>query len=186
VAGVDVWAAGPYAGGLRRALIAYKERGRVELGGPLGALLADAVATAAAGARGAYPVGPYLVPVPSSRRAARERGGDHVLRLARSAGRRTGLPVAPVLALTRAVRDSAGLGREARAANLAGAFAAAGAPGRCAVLVDDIVTTGAPLREARRALLRAGWAGAVAAVVAATPPPAAPRPSGVAASRRAS
>lgn len=182
VPGLQVWAAGPYAGGLRRALIAYKERGRAELGRPLGALLAGAVAAAGPDVRGAC-----LVPVPSSRRAVRERGGDHVLRLTRVVARRTGLPIVPALALAREVRDSAGLGREARAANLAGAFAAAAAAGRRAVLVDDIVTTGATLREARRALRRAGWAGATAVVIAATPPPAAaPRPSGMAASRPAS
>jgi len=164
--GPPVRAVGRHAGPLRAALLAYKERGRAELGRPLGALLADAVAAAGPDVRGAC-----LVPVPSSRRAVRERGGDHVLRLTRVVARRTGLPIVPALAPTREVRDSAGLGREARAANLAGAFAAAVATGRRAVLVDDIVTTGATLREAGRALRRAGWVGATAVVIAATPAP---------------
>lgn len=183
VAGLEVWAAGQYAGGLRCALIAYKERGRAELARPLGALLADAVAAAGPDVRGAC-----LVPVPSSASASRARGGDHALRLARAAGRTGGLPVIRGLRLAREVRDSAGLGRQARAANLAGAFVAVAAgAGRRAVLVDDIVTTGATLREARCALRRAGWAVPGAAVIAATPRPGhGATPSGMAGSRPAS
>ncbi|MCW2646832.1 MAG: putative amidophosphoribosyltransferase, partial [Pseudonocardiales bacterium] len=65
VAGLPVVAAGAYAGALRAALIAYKERSRRDLAGPLGELLATAVA-----------VGPaaVLVPVPCAARVARARG----------------------------------------------------------------------------------------------------------------
>lgn len=165
VDGVVVFAAGAYQDGLRASLIAYKERHRSELGRPLGALLAAAVR--AAGSDG----GPAcLVPVPCSARASRERGGDHLLRLARIAARASGLPVLTALRLEHDVRDSAGLGRRERAVNLAGAFVATHPPdGRRPILVDDIVTTGATLREAVRALGLAGWPCPVAAVVAATP-----------------
>jgi predicted amidophosphoribosyltransferase len=106
---------------------------------------------------------------------AAERGGDHVRRLARRAGSRVGFRVAPdVLALARPKLDSAGLDAVSRARNLAGAFAARPAPGRptggaTAIVVDDVVTTGATLREAARALRAAGWRVTGAAVVAATP-----------------
>jgi predicted amidophosphoribosyltransferase len=167
VAGLDVpvLAAGPYADGLRAALVAYKERGRRDLAGPLGELLALAV-------RGLG--GPaVLVPVPSAPAAARARGGDHVLRLARQVARRLDLPVCRALALRRAVRDSAGLSPAARAANLSGALGALRPPaavtGVPAVVLDDIVTTGATLREAVRALRAAGWPVGGAATVAATP-----------------
>lgn len=155
--GLPVVAAGRYDGGLREAILAYKERGRRDLARPLAGLLAAAVAEL--GGR------PLLVPVPSSAAARRARAGDHVLRLARRVG-----PTAGPLRLVRPVRDSAGLDVAARAANLAFAMRAVSPrEPRPVVLVDDIVTTGATLREAARALTAAGWPVTGAAVVAATP-----------------
>lgn len=157
LAGLRVVAAAPYQDGLRAALIAYKERDRRDLARPLRTLLHAAV--------GALECpGAVLVPVPSSPAARRARGGDHVRRLTGRAGMR------PALRLVRSVRDSAGLDTAGRAANLAGAMSAAPpARARVAVLVDDIVTTGATLREAAAALRAAGWTVGGAAVVAATP-----------------
>jgi predicted amidophosphoribosyltransferase len=165
VAGLSVFAAGDYQDGMRAALIAYKERGRTELARPLGTLLAAAVQAVDERAGPAC-----LVPIPSAARARRERGGDHVLRLARTASRVSGVPVFRALRLDHEVRDSAGLDRGERATNLAGAFTAMRcSDGRRPIVVDDIVTTGATLREAVRALESAGWPTPVAAVVAATP-----------------
>jgi predicted amidophosphoribosyltransferase len=164
--GPPVFAATAYAGTARAALLAYKERGRRDLAAPLADLLAVAV-RAVPGARGEDV---SLVPVPSSRAAARRRGGDHMRRLARAVARRVGVPAAASLRLTRTVRDSAGLGRAGRTDNLAGALAATRPHGgNVAVLLDDIVTTGATAREASRALRAAGWTVLGAAVVAATP-----------------
>ncbi|MFN2560966.1 MAG: ComF family protein [Jatrophihabitans sp.] len=164
------WAAAPYDGPIRAALLAYKERGRRDLAGPLGELVARATRMAAGSGR-APPDRIVLVPVPSARSAAAARGGDHVLRLARHAAVATGLRVTrDGLVLTRSVRDSAGLDIRERAANLGEAMAARPPlPGYSALVVDDIVTTGATLREARRALLAVGWPVVGAAVVAATP-----------------
>jgi predicted amidophosphoribosyltransferase len=159
--GLPIVASGPYAGPLRAALIAYKERGRRDLAGPLGRLLAGGVALCPPAT---------LVPVPSAAQVARARGGDHVLRLARAAARPSAARVGTPLRLARPVQDSAGLGLHERAANLLGAMAATAPPpsGAGAVLVDDIVTTGATLREAARALGAAGWTVRGAVVVAAT------------------
>lgn len=166
-AGLPVAAAGAYAGALRRALLAYKERGRRDLGARLGGLLGTAVRQVTAGQARA---GPVLVCVPSARARAAQRGGDHVLRLARAAAHRSGVPVASgVLRQVRPVPDSAGLGVRERAANLHRALAAQPGRGRVALLVDDIVTTGSTLAEAHRALAAAGWVVTGAAVVAATP-----------------
>jgi predicted amidophosphoribosyltransferase len=160
-AGLPVAAAGAYAGALRAALIAYKERGRRDLAAPLGELLGRCAA-----GRGAS----LLVPVPCSPQVARARGGDHVLRLARVAARLGGARVATPLQLTRQVRDSARLGAHDRAVNLHFAMIALPPPrpGSAAVIIDDIVTTGATLREAARALAASDWSVRAAAVVAAT------------------
>jgi predicted amidophosphoribosyltransferase len=111
-------------------------------------------------------VGPgavLLVPVPSSRRAVRARGHDPARRIALAAAgelRREGTParVLAVLRQRRAVADQSGLNSRQRLDNLAGALevAAGGerllAAGSRIVLVDDLMTTGASLAEAARAV----------------------------------
>jgi predicted amidophosphoribosyltransferase len=156
-------AAARYDGAVRAVLLAHKEQGRLGLVRPLGAALAGAVALLAP------PSGAVLVPVPSSPAAVRERGQDHARRLARAAGRRAGLRVVPLLVPRRAVADQAGLDAAGRAANLAGALVSRRRlDGRVVVVVDDVVTTGATLAEAARALRAAGATVHGAAVVAAT------------------
>ena len=158
VGGLRVRAAADYAGAVRTAVLAYKERGRIDLAVPLAELLRPLLDADPPGA---------LVPVPSSRRAARLRGGDHVRRLADRAARSGPHRVVPALRLDRAVADSVGLSAVQRRRNIEGAMAARGpAARRRAVLVDDIVTTGATLAEAARALSAAGWDVAGAVVVA--------------------
>lgn len=156
-------AAATYDGVVRAVLLAHKEHGRTGLARPLGAALAGAVALLRP------PAGSLLVPVPSARAVVRERGHDHALRLARAAAREAGVRAAPLLAHRRRVADQAGLDAAGRAANLTGALGARRSlDGLCVVLVDDVVTTGATLVEAARALAVAGATVHGAAVVAAT------------------
>ncbi|MFJ8195293.1 ComF family protein [Streptomyces sp. NPDC096152] len=103
-----------------------------------------------------------LVPVPSARSAVRARGHDPARRIALAAAgelRRSGTParVLAVLRQRRAVADQAGLNSRQRMGNLAGALEVAAGSARLllggpVVLVDDLMTTGASLREAARAL----------------------------------
>lgn len=147
--GIPVYALAPYGGAARAALLAYKERDRRELAGPLGLVLGAGLAALPAGC--GVRDGCWVVPAPSRRRAARRRGGDHLRRLVRHALRSPALrpgrvaggkspgtvaeypgtfPVAPVapdgpvgvwaLRLRRDARDSVGLDAAGRAANLAG------------------------------------------------------------------
>ncbi|MFE9096484.1 ComF family protein [Streptomyces sp. NPDC007264] len=167
-----VHAAAPYEGAVRSVLLAHKERGALTLVRPLGTALAGAVRAglgeAAADGTGAgrtpvpFPRPVLLVPVPSSRRAVRARGHDPTRRIALAAAgglRRAGTAarVAAVLRQRRAVADQSGLDSGQRFANLAGALevAAGCAPllaGGRVVLVDDLMTTGASLAEAARAV----------------------------------
>lgn len=172
-------AAGTYAGPVRPALIAFKERGRAELARPLGAALALAVAAVVTAAGPRRPV--LLVPVPSTAAAVRARGRDHVRELTRVAVaelRAAGLDADTVRLLRRRGRgrDSAELSAAQRRANLAGSFVveplrSVVRRGARLVVVDDVVTSGATLTEAAGALERAFPGGPVvlAAVVAATP-----------------
>lgn len=175
-------AAGAYAGPVRPALIAFKERGRAELAVPLGAALALAVAAVVTAAALPDPTPPVLlVPVPSTPSAVRARGRDHVRELTRRAEvelRSVGLDARATRLLRRRGRgrDSAGLSVAARRANLVGSFAVDPRPGAVlrgslVVVVDDVVTSGATLTEAAGALAGVVESSApvLAAVVAATP-----------------
>jgi predicted amidophosphoribosyltransferase len=162
-----------YDGPVRALVIAHKERGRLALARWLGAALARSV-LAAAGGPGA-PIA--LVAVPSTAAARRARGHDPTARMARYAAMSlvaAGQPavLSSLLRHRRRVLDQAGLSSGARAANLAHAFGVnerrlAAVRGRV-VLVDDVVTTGATLTEAVRALRAGGIPVAATAVVAAT------------------
>ncbi|MCV2488611.1 ComF family protein [Geodermatophilus sp. YIM 151500] len=176
-------AAGAYAGRVRPAVVAFKERGRAELAGPLGTALALAAAAVAAGVPGPGPAGIpaplLLVPVPGSAAALRSRGRDHVRELAVRAVaelRAAGVPAgsARLLGRTGRVRDSTGLSAAQRRANLAGTFTVrAPVPaGALLVVVDDVVSSGATLTEAAATLGAARTRPGppvLAAVVAATP-----------------
>ncbi|WP_250035540.1 ComF family protein [Paractinoplanes maris] len=170
-------AVGPYETALRGVLLAYKEKGRHRLAKPLGSLLATAVAALAR--RGA-PV--TLVPVPSTAAAARERHGDHMLRLAAHAVRRlraAGWQADVSRQLEALPRlDSTSLSVDGRRAAAEDSLrirrARIGVPRRVAprkgtlVVVDDIVTTGATLAAVTRRLEEAKMQVDGAAVLAAT------------------
>lgn len=177
-----VLTAGEYADPLRRLVLAHKERRALGLTGPLGRTLAVALEAAVRALRVPPATPVVLVPVPSAPAATRARGHDPVLRMTRVAARALAADgpatsVVPLLRIARPVADQAGLDAAGRAANLAGrlavrprahrALARAGGP-VLVLLCDDVLTTGATLAEAQRALSAVGVPAAAAATVAAT------------------
>jgi len=141
-------ALGRYAGPLRRAVLALKG-GRRDLAPEF----ADGLASA--GSRLLRP-GRVLVAVPTTRRRRSARGFDQGRLLAAELERSCGLPA---LALLRAA-GVAQQGRD-RSARLEarGRFACESASlvrGLAVLLVDDVVTTGATLRDCIATLERAG------------------------------
>lgn len=100
-----------------------------------------------------------LVPVPLHRARLRRRGYDQALELARPLAHALGLPLRDdLLRRSRPTAPQSRLDAIARRRNLKAAFevrAPAGLPEHV-VLFDDVMTTGATLHEAAKALRRAG------------------------------
>jgi ComF family protein len=116
-----------------------------------------------------------LVPIPSSKTSQRRRGRSFIVDLCKEISRHTGLSVNDCLTLTRRVSDQSGLSRIERISNMKGAFVLksdAIVRGDL-ILIDDVVTTGATLREAARALKSQGFhaIGSVSAVTACVAQP---------------
>jgi ComF family protein len=110
------------------------------------------------------------VPLHWGRRLA--RGYNQAERIARPLAAHLGLPLAAALRRRRATAAQSTLPRDARRANLAGAFdphPRVPLAGRRILLVDDVATTGATLDAAAHALKRAGAATVVAVVAGRTP-----------------
>lgn len=165
-----VWAAGDYVDPVRRLISAAKDRHRWDAL----ALLAQRLAWSVAGLADQERLeGPgVLVPVPSAGSAVRARGLDTVASLASQAASvlaRAGLEVRARrgLVLVRPTRDQGGLTSAERMENLTGGMEGIRLRG-WVVVVDDVVTTGASLAEASRALRRAGCDVRGMATVAAT------------------
>ncbi|WP_426324295.1 phosphoribosyltransferase family protein [Microbacterium sp. E-13] len=155
---VVVWSGLAFDGVAARVVRAIKEDGRTGLAVSLAPALHAALARV--GAHDAV-----LVPMPTSRAAYRRRGFRVPEVLLRRAGRRGRRLLRPA----RRTGDQRGLDRDGRRRNVAHSLVAADASGLRVVVVDDVVTTGASLAEAVRALRAAGADVVAAVTVAATP-----------------
>ncbi len=114
-----------------------------------------------------------LVPIPSSKLSQRRRGRSFIVDLVESISHKTGIEMIDCLELSRRVKDQSGLHRQERATNLAGAFRLSSQVRGELILVDDVVTTGATLREAFRAVNSQGFhaIGSVSAITACVAQP---------------
>lgn len=135
-----------------------KYRGELANARVLGVLLAEAVRTRGVG------LPKILVPIPLHEARLRDRGFNQAAALARYAGRALEIPF--TRSALKRVRDTPSqttLDERARRRNVAGAFAVNGPRARerllaadHVALVDDVMTTGSTLAEARNLLLEAG------------------------------
>lgn len=173
----------PYDGLVRDLVIGHKERHLVSLRRVLGELLGTAVLAVLEARRAHGAV--LLVPVPSRSASVRARGRDvtrdmteRACRVVHEAGGgRYDVTLAPLLRSRPGVLDQAGLDVASRRANLTGSMACSTRglrrlsgrhPSAHVVVCDDVLTTGATLWEAQRALGAAGVSVLGHATVAAT------------------
>lgn len=149
----DVQAAFLFAGPLRSSIHQFKYGGEHARGQFLGELLADHAERLLAGRDI-----DLVLPVPLHRRRRRQRGFNQAEILARPVATRLGVPLGHGLLRTVETRPQVGLGPGERRANVRDAFwcEPAGVRGRTVLLVDDVVTTGATMEAAARALVRSG------------------------------
>lgn len=157
--GMPVRAALPMEGVAARCIRRLKDDGETLLARPLGALLATVLAPEATPHT-------WVVPVPTARRAFRRRG----YRVPDLLIRHAGADPQRVLSAAAMAVDQRSLGARARDENVRGTMRARrSGDGAEVVIVDDVVTTGATLDEAARALEAAGFRVVAALALAATP-----------------
>ncbi|OUE21557.1 DNA utilization protein GntX [Clavibacter michiganensis] len=178
---VPVGCGSAYAPPWPALLSGLKEDGRTDAARAMAATLIRALRTAVAAAEresgpaaSAWPLD--VIPVPAPAASLRRRGYAPVEVLLARAGivplRAPGLPGLRrhPLRFTRRPADQAGLGVAARAANVDGCLAARiDLAGRRVLVVDDVLTTGATLRETCRAVRAAGGEVVACAVLTAVP-----------------
>lgn len=160
-----------YAPPADRLVTAFKYGRRLALGRAIGAAMA--VRLDAYRREHPLPGGIALLAVPIAPSRLARRGFDQAAVLARQVGARSRLPVAAAgLVRVRDTRPQPGLDRDDRGDNLRGAMAGSPAlAGRALVLVDDVITSGATIREAERAARAAGGEPVLRLAFARTPAP---------------
>ena len=144
-----------YRNEVRAVLLAYKEDGEREAG----KILTEALLQARRG------ISKHLVcvfvPIPSNPKSVRRRGRDFMLDLCNQVAIQSGDKVLSIIKVNRDVQDQSKLSEKERSQNLVGAFDCAPKNLKLLakfpiILVDDLLTTGATLREAQRALRQRG------------------------------
>jgi ComF family protein len=147
----------PYrAPSVRALILEAKFRGNRRAQRLLGTVLANHLADALR----AESLPCRLIPIPLGARRRQERGYNQVEEIARAACRALPLPIRlepRLLARVIETRPQTELGKDARRRNIAGVFRAQDLdPAYLYILIDDVLTTGATLREAAQALTAAG------------------------------
>lgn len=146
---------------LAELLHAYKYRSQVGLARAFAGMLRQAVP------QNSDPID-TLVPLPVTRVRMRERGFNQAAELAKLLGKQLSLPVdLRSLRKIRETRPQMALPWDERRANVRGAFACdVSIAGKHVALIDDVMTTGATVDAASRALKQAGAQSVVVWVLA--------------------
>lgn len=147
---VPVFALGTYSDAHRGVILAMKERNNLAVRRLIGAVVEEGLRYLEA--RGDLPFGCALVPAPTRKFSAKQRGGDPVESVCRATGRN----VVPSLVLSPRVRDQTELDAAGRRRNLSGGVRVTQVPTSRVIVVDDVVTTGATLQASVEALLARG------------------------------
>lgn len=147
-----------FSGGSATLIKTYKDKGEQRLAPILASMLSDALAPS--WVSWAH----KLTFIPATKSARRRRGFDHMALIAEELAHLLSLPCARLLLEPKAT-DQRILGRSARRQNMEGRFHAAPseedgegpASGGNVLLIDDVFTTGATMRDAERALRACGY-----------------------------
>lgn len=100
-----------------------------------------------------------LMPIPGSRRAIRKRGRDFIYEITEEVSHRSGVSFVSGMNIEKRLLDQSGLSAIDRKRNIYGAFSYRGGDIKGEILlIDDLVTTGSTLLEAKRALNSQGIA----------------------------
>ncbi len=160
-----------FQGRMRKLIHAWKFGLNSNWGSFLGSLLVDSLPAKLPGGRW-----DYLVPIPLSGARREERGFNQARQLAAELARKYEIPVRMFLSKEKRTPAQALLVREERLKNPLGSFSCLNRrkiKNKSLLIVDDIYTTGATVREAARALQKAGARRTAVIVLARSlPPPA--------------
>jgi ComF family protein len=159
--GLRLWAAVAYEGPARALIRALKFNGAIAL--------ADEMAAIVVAGAPASPPDARLVPVPLHPVRQRRRGFNQAAVLAQAIARRTGHAVDDCLRRRGPGPPQVGRDRRSRLAGPTGSILAMRAPPPRALIVDDVLTTGATVSACAAALRAAGAAELAAVAFARTP-----------------
>lgn len=149
------WAFCDFGDQVSKILNAFKEDGQTRVAATLAAKMSPLLAHFSLPALD--PAAVVLVSVPSRSSSFVKRGFVPAQVLAKQLAKQSGLRSVAALTLFRPVEDQAGLGVSERRTNMEQSMRAKfSLRGYRILIIDDIVTTGATLLEARRALEKAG------------------------------
>ncbi|MFN3395413.1 MAG: ComF family protein [Thermodesulfovibrionales bacterium] len=139
---------GIYSDSLATAINLMKFSGIKRLSRPLAGLLLELN----------IPDSDVIIPVPMTKRSLLKRGFNQSLLIAKEVSIKKGIPLdIDSLQKAKETLPQVGLGAEERVKNIKNAFSVKGdLRGKRVLLVDDVMTTGATLRECSKTLLKAG------------------------------